>query len=127
MNWLQKTSQNMVGSPVNQNIGSSAVNAILVKTVQNILTVEDYHGEPGAVTQIRDIAGSGACEEVRAFGEANSEANSIASAIMRGLNCDGYPEAPGAPQQQQMMTPGAFPALGVEQEKPMSMPSTEIV
>jgi len=118
MNWLQRTGQNMGGSTL-------SVSDILNQSLMNQLPLR---GPNGALEQISMTAGASACEEVQAFGEISSEANSIASTIMRGLGCDGYPNAPGAQQQQQqqMLTPDAFPALG-EQEKPMSMPSAEIV
>lgn len=125
MNWLQRTSQNMIGSPPGGMSGVRSVSDILTEALRNQLTVEDYHGQPGAVTQIRNIAGVRACEEVQAFGVASSEANSIASTIMRALECEGYPDAPGAQNQQQMLTPESFPALG-EQERPPDMPSAEI-
>lgn len=110
MNWLQKTCQNW------------SVTEVLNKALTNQLAL---NGPNGALAIIMNTAGAEACDEVSAFGAVSSEANAIASTIMRALGCNGYPEAPGAQPQQQMFNQ-PFPEMG-EQDKPMDMPSAEIV
>lgn len=106
MNWLQRTSQNW------------SVTDILNKLLTNQVDIN------WASEQIASTVGAAACEEIQTFGAVSAEANSIATRLMRDIGCNEYPDAPGAqfPAEQQMQ----MPALG-EQDKPMDMPSAEIV